>query len=125
MDENSALSAVTARNLLEEGKVGFGVEHFVAAVEETGAVEFHSAQDLDALALPGDRDLGLVADKAPGRMKGGVLPETRFVGEDQRPVVGSRFFFRFGKVLRCQRSLCAASARANTRRGRCTENPIR
>lgn len=125
MNENSALSAIAAGNLLKEGKVAHGVEHVVAAVEELGAVEFHRPEDLHALALPCDRDLGLVAETAPGGMQSRVLPETGFVGEDQLPVVGFRFFFRFGKVLRCQRSFAAASARASTRRGRCTEKPIR
>jgi len=70
LDENSALSAIVVRDLAEEGKVTLGVEYTVAAVEELCAVQLDGAQDLDALALPGDLDLGLVADKAPGCMKG-------------------------------------------------------
>jgi hypothetical protein len=48
------------------------------------------------LAFAGDGDLGWMADPAPGSVQGGVLPETGFVGKNQRPVLGAGFFLRRG-----------------------------
>jgi len=63
---------------------------------EAGTPELDRAQDLDALPFSGDRDQGRMTDPAPGGVQGGVLPETGFVGENQRPVLGAGFFLRRG-----------------------------
>src|SRR5664280_3219307 len=91
---------------------------------ETSAPQFDGAQNLDALALSRDGDFRRVPDPTPGGMQRGVLSKTGFIGEYQRPALDSGFFIRLGWVRRCQRSCAAASARARTRRGRCTEKPI-
>ena len=37
-----------------------------------------------------------VPDATPGGMHGGVLSKTGFIGENQRPALGSGFFLRLG-----------------------------
>jgi hypothetical protein len=57
------LPTVPGRDLLlEEGQIRRRIEHVVAPVQEPGAVQFDCAEDLDALALAGDRDLRGMAD---------------------------------------------------------------
>ena len=124
LDQNGARAAIGARQLLQKAEVGVGVEDRVLPVVETRAPQFDGAQDFDALALSRDGDFRRVPDATPGGMQRGVLSETGFIGEDQRPTLGSGFFLRLGYVRRCQRSCAAASARAKTRRGRCTEKPM-
>lgn len=58
--------------------------------------ELDGTEDLDALALAGDRNLGRMSDSAPSGVQRGVLPETGFIGEDQGAVFLLGFFFRFG-----------------------------
>jgi hypothetical protein len=117
-------AAIGTRQLLEKAQVGLRVEDRVLPVVEARAPQFDGSQDLNALALPRDGNFRRVPDATPGGVQGGVLAKTGFVGEDQRPALGSGFFLRLGYVRRCQRSCAAASARARTRRGRCTEKPI-
>ncbi len=124
LNQNRPRAAIGARQLLQKAQVGVRVEDRLLPVMETRAPQFDGSQDLDALPLAGDRDFRRVPDATPGGMQRGVLSETGFIGEDQRPTLGSGFFLRLGYVRRCQRSCAAASARARTRRGRCTEKPI-
>jgi len=123
LNQDRSLAAVPAGQLFQECEVGARIEDGVLLVVEASAPEFDRAQDLDTLALPGDRDFGGTADSAPGGIQGGVLPEAGFVGKDQRPALGLGFFLRLGYVRRCHRSCWPTSARASTRRGRCTEKP--
>lgn len=124
LDEDSSTPPVAQSELLQERKVGGSVEDTLLHVAELDTVDLYGSQDLDALALPSDRDFGGVADRTPRRMERGVLAEACFVREDERAVLGACFFFRFGKVLLCHRSCFTGSARTRTRRGLWTENPI-
>ena len=81
---------------MQEIQVGGGIEDGGLAIVEAGTPELDRAQDLDALAFAGDGDLGRMAQPAPGGVQGGVLPETGFVGENQRSVLGAGFFLRRG-----------------------------
>jgi len=63
---------------------------------KTGTPEFDGTQNLDAVTLPGDPKLGRLTHLAPGGVQGGILPETGFVGEDQRPALALGFFLRLG-----------------------------
>ena len=82
--------------MLQKAEVGVGVEDRVLPVVETRAPQFDGAQDFDALALSRDGDFRRVPDATPGGMQRGVLSETGFIGEDQRPTLGSGFFLRLG-----------------------------
>ena len=96
LNQNGSLATVVPRQLLEESQVRGSVEGDILPVMEAGLPEFDGAQDLDALALPGDRNFRRLPDAAPGGVQGGVLPEAGFVGENQRPVLSPGFFLRLG-----------------------------
>ena len=96
LNQNGSTPAIAPRQLFQEGEVGCGVEDGVLPVMETGVPHLDGPQDLHALALSRNRDFGRVTDAAPGGMQRGVLAETGFVGEDQRPVPRLGFFLRFG-----------------------------
>ena len=81
---------------MQEIQVGGSIEDGGLLIVEAGPPKFDGAQDLHALAFAGDGDLGRMADPAPGRVQGGVLPETGFVGKNQRPILGAGFFLRRG-----------------------------
>ena len=96
LNQNGSTPPIAPRQLFQEGEVGGSVEDGVLPVMETGVPQFYGAQDLDALAFSCNRNFGRVTDAAPGRMQRGVLAETGFVGEDQRPVPRVGFFLRLG-----------------------------
>jgi hypothetical protein len=96
LNENGSPAAVMGSQLMKEVQVGGRVEDRGLTIVEAIPPEFDRAQDLHTLAFTGDRDLRRMADPAPGSMQGGVLPETGFVGKNQRPVPGSGFFLRRG-----------------------------
>ncbi len=81
---------------MEEIQVGGGIEDGGLRIVEAGAPKLDSAQDLHALPFSADGDLGRMAEPAPGSVQGGVLPETGFVGKNQRPILGAGFFLRRG-----------------------------
>ena len=96
LNQNGSLATVVPRQLLEEGQVGGSIAGSILLVMEAGLPEFDGAQNLDALAFPGDRNLRRLPDAAPGGVQGGVLPEAGFIGEEQRPVLSPGFFLRLG-----------------------------
>ena len=96
LNENSPAAAIVKGKAMKEVQIGGSIENRGLPVVEAGTPELDSAQDLDALAFAGDGDLGRMADPAPGRVQGGVLPETGFVGKNQGAVFLLGFFFRFG-----------------------------
>ena len=96
LNENGPAAAIVRGKSMQEVQIGGSIEDRGLPVVEAGTPKLDSAQDLDALAFTGDGDLGWMADPAPGSVQGGVLPETGFVGKDQRPVLGSGFFLRRG-----------------------------
>lgn len=96
LDEDNSVGIIDPCDLLEKVEVGFGIKDGVSMIGETRRVEFHTAEDLDALALPGHRYLGLASPPGPGAVEGGVLAKTGLVGVDQRCVLRARFFFKLG-----------------------------
>src|ERR1700692_653929 len=123
LNQNRPLAAIPPGQLFEEAEVGGGIENRVLAIVEPRAPEFDGAENLHVLALSGDRNFRWATHSAPGSVQRRILPEAGLVGENQHPVSLLVFFLRAGWGGRCQRSCAAASARASTRRGRCTENP--
>ena len=96
LNQNGSTPPIAPCQLFQEGEVGGGVEDGVLPVMETGVPQFDGSQDLYALAFSCDRHFGRVADAAPGGMQRGVLSKTGFIGENQRPALGSGFFLRLG-----------------------------
>ena len=96
LNENGPAAAVRRNEDTEEVQVGAGIEDGGLRIMEAGLPNFHGAQDLDAFAFPRDGNFRGMTDAAPGGMEGGVLPETGFVGENQRAVLRAGFFLRRG-----------------------------
>ena len=96
LNENGTAAAIMGGLAMQEAHIGGSIEDGGLAIVEAGAPELDSTQDLHALAFAGDRDLGRMTEPAPGSVQGGVLPETGFVGKDQRPILGAGFFLRRG-----------------------------
>ena len=96
LNENGPLAAIMRREALQKIQVGSGVEDRGLRIVEAGAPKLDGAQDLDALAFAGNRDLGWMSDSAPGGVQRGVLPEAGFVGENQCAVLAAGFFLRRG-----------------------------
>ena len=94
LNENGPAAAIMRGQAMQEVQIGGSIEDGGLRVLEAGTPEFDRAQDLDTLAFAGDGDLGRMAEPAPGGVQGGVLPETGFVGKDQRPLLGAGFFLR-------------------------------
>jgi hypothetical protein len=61
-----------------------------------GLKQFNGSQDLNALALAGNRDFRGAPHSTPSGMQGGILAEAGFVTENQRPAVALGFFLRLG-----------------------------
>jgi hypothetical protein len=96
LNENGTAAAIMRGQAMQEVQIGGSIEDGGLAIVEAGTPELDSAQDLDALAFAGDGDLGRMTEPAPGSVQGGVLPETGFVGKNQRPILGAGFFLRRG-----------------------------
>ena len=82
--------------LLQEVQVRLGVEYAITPIEKPGRVNLYAAEDLDAPALSGDRNLRLHPTPRPRRVQCGILPEGGFVAMDQRRTLRSGVFFRLG-----------------------------
>ncbi len=96
LNQNRARAAIGTSQLLQETQVRVRVEDRLLPVMETSTPQFDGAQNLDALPLSGDGDLRRVPNATPGGMQSGVLSKTGFIGENQRPALGSGFFLRLG-----------------------------
>jgi hypothetical protein len=96
LNENGSAAAVVGSQLMEKVQVGRSIEDQSLRIVEANTPKLDGTQDLDALALAGDRDFRGMADAAPGGVKRRILSETGFVGENQRPVLGAGFFLRRG-----------------------------
>lgn len=70
LDEDNRLRIVATCHLLEEIKIGLGIEDGVTMIGEPCGVELHAAEYLDALALPRYRYLGLPSPPGPGAVQG-------------------------------------------------------
>jgi len=96
LNQNCSLAAVSPSELFEEAEVRGGIEGGVLPVVESHAPKFDGAENLHVLAFSRHRDFRWAPDAAPGAVDRRVLPETGFVGEDERPVSRSSFFLRVG-----------------------------
>src|ERR1019366_530397 len=96
LNEDGTAAAIMGGQAMQEVQIGGSIEYGGLAIVEAGTPKFDSAQDLHALAFAGDGDLGGMAEPTPGSVQGGVLPETGFVGKNQRSVLGPGFFLRRG-----------------------------
>lgn len=83
LNQNGSLSAVRARQLLQERQVAVGVEDAVFSIMETRAPKFDGAQDLDVFTFAGHGDFRRMTHAAPGGMQRRILAEAGFVGKDQ------------------------------------------
>jgi hypothetical protein len=81
---------------MKEAQIRGSIEDGGLAIVEAGSPELDSAQNLHALAFAGDGDLGRMAESAPGSVQGRVLPETGFVGKNQRRILRAGFFLGRG-----------------------------
>lgn len=66
LNQNRSLAAVAPSQLLEEAKIGGGVENGFLAIVEPRAPKFDGAKNLHVLAFAGYRDFRWVPDAAPG-----------------------------------------------------------
>ena len=91
LNQNRSLTAVSPSELFQEAKVGSGMEDMVPAIVEACAPKFDGTENLDVLAFSRHRDFRWASDATPGGVDGGVLPETGFVGKDERPLSRAGF----------------------------------
>ena len=96
LNQNRSLAAVSPSELFKEAEVRGGVEDGVLAIIEPRAPKFDGTENLHVLAFSRHGDFRWAPDAAPGGVERRVLPETGFVGEDERPVSRSGFFLRAG-----------------------------
>jgi len=96
LNQNRSLTAVSPSGLFEEAKVRSAMEDMVLAIVEPCAPKFDGTENLDVLAFSRHRDFRWASDATPGGVDGGVLPETGFVGKDERPLSRAGFFLRAG-----------------------------
>jgi len=95
LNQNRSLTAGSPSELFQEAKVGSGMD-MVLAIVEPCAPKFDGTENLDVLAFSRHRDFRWASDATPGGVDGGVLPETGFVGKDERPLSRAGFFLRAG-----------------------------
>src|SRR5271157_769653 len=86
LNENGPAAAIMRGQAMQKIQVGGSIEDRGLRIVEAGTPKFDRAQDLHTLPFSADRDLGWMAEPAPGNVQGGVLTETGFVGNNQRPV---------------------------------------
>src|SRR5579884_46738 len=86
LNQDRSLPAIPPGQLFEKAKVGGGIEDTVLAIIEPRAPKFDGAENLHVLAFSRHGDFRWVPYAAPGGVERRVLPETRFVGEEERPV---------------------------------------
>lgn len=96
LDQDRTVATIPADQPLQKRQVGHRVEYGVLLIVKSRLPQLDSAEDLDTLALPGDRNLGRMSNAAPGGMQGRVLPEAGLIGKDQSAVFLLGFFFRLG-----------------------------
>ena len=96
LNQNGPLSPVSACQLLQEAEVGGGIEDGALAILKTRAPHLDGAENLHMLALASDGNFRWPAYAAPGGVERRILPETGFVGEEERPVSRAGFFLRVG-----------------------------
>ena len=96
LNQNRSLATIAPSQLFEKTEVRGGIENGVLAIIVPRAPKFDGAENLHVLAVSSHRDFRWAPDAAPGGVERRVLPETGFVGEDERPVSRSGFFLRAG-----------------------------
>ena len=92
LNQHRPWTAIAPGELFEEAQISRGIEDRLLTIVEPGSPEFDGSKDFYILALAGDRNFHRTAHTAPGGVQRGILPETGFIGEEQRPVPRWRFF---------------------------------
>src|SRR5439155_25701071 len=86
-------------HLLQESQIGLPLKIILLMkVDETGAVQTYSSEDLLRMALPSRWNPRLTSTFGPCRMQGRGLPKRSLVFEDHHRAFGFGVFFRFGYV---------------------------
>lgn len=70
LDEDRALAPIPSCQLLQKCQIGCGIEDRVLLIVEAGIPQFDGAEDLDALAFSGHRDLRGMSQATPCHMQG-------------------------------------------------------
>jgi hypothetical protein len=96
LNQNGPLCTVAPCQLLQEAEVGGGIEDYALAILKVRAPQFDSTENLHVLALAGNGNFRWPAYAAPGGAERRILPETGFVGEEERPVSRTGFFLSAG-----------------------------
>ena len=96
LNQDGSPAAVASGQLVEEAKIGRGIEDGLLAVVKPRAPQLDRAENLHGFARTGNGNLRGVTHATPGRVQRRVLPEAGLVGEDQRPVTRLGFFLRAG-----------------------------
>ncbi len=85
---------IAAHDSFEIGNVGFGVEHRLEIIKETGAVQLYGAENLEGVSLASGRYFWLRSYARPCAVECRVLSETRLVFEENdRPFVFGFFYY--------------------------------
>lgn len=96
LNQNCSLAAISPGQLFEKAEVRGGIENCVLAIIEPWAPKFDGAENLHVLAFSRHGNFWWVPYAAPGGVERRILPEARFVGEDEGPVSRPGFFLRAG-----------------------------
>lgn len=124
VDDEEDLAALVATNKEpQELPERLAVEDVRELERELRGVERYSAEDVPGLAQAVRVDARLNADARPRAVQTAVLPEARFVLEDDYAAAASGLFLIAGSRFLSQNSCASLSARASRLRGRWTEKP--
>ena len=96
LNQNRPLTSVSPSELVEEAEIRVGIEDCCLLVIEARAPKFDRAENLHIFAFSGYGDFRRAPDAAPGSVERRVLPETGFVGKEERPLSRAGFFLRAG-----------------------------
>jgi len=117
------LRKITSHDSFEIRTICFGIEDFLKMVEKTCTIQLDRTKNLERVSLPRSWYFHLTTYPRPRAIEGGVLPEARFVLEDDGRSLASCFFLMLGYLYRIQRDCTALSACASVFLGRWTDNP--
>src|ERR1700756_4163288 len=96
LNDHGSLPAITASQLFQESEVCRSIENGLLPIMEARLPQFNGPKNLHAVALSGHGNFRGTTNPAPGGVQSRILTKAGFVGEDQRPVLLLRFFFKAG-----------------------------
>src|SRR5437016_5469052 len=118
LNQEHLLGKVGSYDAFQVLDVRFGVEYALEMVEKPRAIQLDGTIDLERVPLPSSRYRGLRTYSRPGAVERRVLPEARFVLEEESPAFAFGFFLIRGYLYLVQRSCSALSAFAKVFVGR-------